>query len=175
MKKLLEPSTVLYPVPLVIVATGTIERPNLMAATRLASVAAEPPQIALALRRGRYSVTLIQDSGEFTVNLPTPALLSVIHTIGTASGRDTDKVARTGLSLAPSTKVRPPLVAACPVNIECRVSQTVDLRSHLLFIAEVVAVHAEESVLDLRGEIDYRKARPLVYETATVRERPKDS
>ncbi len=174
MKKLLEPSTVLYPGPLVIVTCGTLERPNLMAANRIASVAAEPPQIALALRRGRHSVDLIQDSGEFTINLPTPALLSAIHTIGTTSGRETDKVARTGLALARSSKVRSPLVAACPVNIECRVSQTVDLRSHLLFIAEVMAVHADESVLDLRGEVDYRKARPLVYETAMVRERPRD-
>lgn len=173
-KRLLAPNTVLYPVPLVIVACGTLARPNLLAVNRIASVAAEPPQLALALRPGRHSAGLIREGGEFTVNLPTPALLDAIHLIGTTTGRETDKVARSGLTLAPSTQVKPPLVVECPVNLECRLTHTIDLRSHLLFIAEVVAVHAEESVLNGRGEIDYRLARPLVYEAAIVRERPKD-
>ncbi|MBI4297782.1 MAG: flavin reductase family protein [Chloroflexi bacterium] len=174
MKRLLEPNTVLYPVPLVIVVCGTLEKPNLLAVNRIASVAAEPPQVAMSLRRGRYSMGLIQEGGEFTVNLPTPALLSAIHLIGTTTGRDTDKVARTGLALSPAAKVKAPLVAACPINIECRLTHTIDLRSHLLFIAEVVAVHAEESVLNHKGEIDYRRCNPLVYEAAIVRERPND-
>lgn len=173
-KRLLEPNTVLYPVPLVIVACGTLARPNLLAVNRIASVAAEPPQLALALRPARHSVGLIRELGEFTVNLPTPDLLDAIHLIGTTTGRETDKVARSGLTLAPATKVKPPIVAECPVNMECRLTHMIDLRSHLLFIAEVVAVHAEASVLNGRGEIDYRLAHPLVYETAIVRERPRD-
>lgn len=69
-----------------------------------------------------------------------------------------------------------PLLAECPVNVECRVQQQISLPSHTLFVAAVVALHAEEIVLDSRGEVDFARAQGgLVYRSAVVRERPVDT
>ena len=60
----------------------------------------------------------------------------------------------------------------CPVNIECRVFQIVNLVSHDLFLGRVEVIHADETVLNAQGEVDYLKVNPLAYSAAIVRERP---
>ncbi|MCL5962144.1 MAG: flavin reductase family protein [Chloroflexi bacterium] len=170
-KRVLEPSTVLYPVPVVLVSCGH-QRPNIITVNRIASLAAEPPVIGISLRPSRLSHTLISQTGEFVVNLPTADMLPATDLCGTSSGTRSDKFASTGLTAVPALKVKTPLIAECLVNIECRVIQTVNLVSHDLFLAQVEAVHADDSVLDERGEIDYLKANPLAYGAAIVRERP---
>jgi flavin reductase (DIM6/NTAB) family NADH-FMN oxidoreductase RutF len=79
------------------------------------------------------------------------------------SGRDEDKWAACGLTRAPAAEVQVPLIAECPVNIECRVQQVLSLGSHDLFIGQVVAVQMDEAVLDGRGRLDVAKAAPFAY------------
>jgi flavin reductase (DIM6/NTAB) family NADH-FMN oxidoreductase RutF len=65
------------------------------------------------------------------------------------------------------------LLAQCPVNLECQIRHTLRLPSHSLFVAEVVAVHADESVLNERQEVDFTLAEGgLAYRAGVVRERP---
>ena len=64
------------------------------------------------------------------------------------------------------------LLADCPVNIECAVEHELDLDSHTLFIGRVLAVHAEESVLDANGDVDLSRAGGIAYGWGKVRERP---
>lgn len=170
-KRVLEPSTVLYPVPVVLVSCG-YERPNIITVNRIASLAAEPPVIGISLRPSRLSHTLISQAGEFVVNLPTADMLPAMDLCGTSTGRRSDKFASAGLTAVPALKVKTSLIAECPVNVECRVIQTVNLVSHDLFLAQVEVVHADESLLDDRGDIDYLKTNPLAYGAAIVRERP---
>ena len=170
-KRILEASTVLYPVPTVLVSCGD-EQPNIITVNRIASMAAEPPVIGISLRSARLSHAIISRMGEFVVNLPTAEMLEVADLCGTTTGRSTDKFACTGLTPIPALIVKAPLIAECPVNIECRVIQVVNLVSHDLFLARVEVVHAEESVLGADGEVDYYKANPLAYTAAVVRERP---
>ncbi len=170
-KLILEPSTVLYPVPIVLVTCGTTE-PDIITVNRIASLAAEPPVIGISLRPARLSHEIISKTGEFVVNLPTAEMLAATDLCGTTTGRDTDKFSLAKLTMTPGHKVGAPLIVECPVNIECKVIQVVNLISHDLFLGRVEVVHADESLMNSDNEIEYQKANPLAYEAAIVRERP---
>jgi flavin reductase (DIM6/NTAB) family NADH-FMN oxidoreductase RutF len=167
------PNTTLYPVPVVLITCGAGERSNVFSLNRIASCNAEPPMISISVRPLRASHDLIARSGEFVVNIPWPEMELVSDFVGTTTGSETDKWGETGLTRLPATKVQPPLLGECPVNIECLVRQTLRLPSHTLFVAEAVALHADKTVLDSRQEVDFSLAREgLVYRSGTVRERP---
>ena len=170
-KRILEPNTTLYPVPVVLISAG-IEHPNLMTCNRIASCSAEPPRLCISIRPMRYSHSLIEQTGEFVVNIPAPNQRLMSDYVGVVTGRKEDKWVVAGLTLAPAAQVRTPLVAECPVNIECVVEQQLSLGSHTLFIGLVQAVHVEETLLDAQGEVDFVRAGGIVYETGVVRERP---
>jgi len=170
-KRILQPNTTLYPVSVVLITSGA-DSANVMTCNRVASCSAEPPRLAISVRPARHSHGLIQHSGEFVVNLPTPEQATLCDYLGVVSGRDEDKIAIAGLRLAPAAQVRTPMLADCPVNIECTVEREIDLDSHTLFIGLVKAVHVEEALLDEQGDVDIATAIGLTYGCGTVRERP---
>jgi flavin reductase (DIM6/NTAB) family NADH-FMN oxidoreductase RutF len=170
-KHILEPNTTLYPVPVVLITAG-IEQPNLMTCNRIASCSAEPPRLCISIRPLRHSHKLIAESGEFVVNIPAPHQQLLSDYVGVVNGRKEDKWAVTGLTPVAATRVRTPLIAECPVNIECTVEQQLDLGSHTLFIGLVQTVHVEEALLDAQGELNYARAQGIAYDTGIVRERP---
>jgi flavin reductase (DIM6/NTAB) family NADH-FMN oxidoreductase RutF len=172
-KKLLAPNTTLYPVPVVLVTCGSGEQANVFTVNRIASCNAEPPMISISVRPARASHGLIEQYGEFVVNLPWPEMEVVADFVGATTARETDKWRETGLTPIPGVRVQPPLLAECPVNLECKLVQQFKLPSHTLLIAEVVAMHADHAVLNARGEVDFERVRGgLVYRAAVVRERP---
>lgn len=170
-KKTLQANTTLFPVPVVLVTCGG-DQPNILTVNRLSSCNAEPPMLAMSIRPGRYSHDLIADQGEFVVNIPTPEMEPLTDYVGVTTGREEPKWQALGLTPAASSEVATPLIAECPVNLECRVVEIMKLPSHTLFIGEVVAMHADESVLDERGEVDLARFGGLAYGTSVVRERP---
>jgi flavin reductase (DIM6/NTAB) family NADH-FMN oxidoreductase RutF len=158
-----KPATVLYPVPAVLVSCGTGQRANIITLAWVGTLCSEPPLVGIGVRPGRYSHGLIKEAGEFVINLPDVKQVKWVDYCGTVSGRDEDKWAACGFTPAPASEVQVPLIAECPVNIECRVRQTLSLGSHDLFIGEVVAVQMDEVVLDERGRLDFAKARPFAF------------
>ena len=174
-------NTTLYPVPVVLISSGTVlgdedggeDGPNVFSLNRISSCNAEPPMMAISIRPGRASHDIIDRLGEFVINIPWPALEIVSDFVGTTTIRETDKWAETGLTRLEAARVRAPLLAECPINIECQVVQRVRLPSHSLFVAEVVAIHADAAVLDDRGEGDFALAgEGLPYRAGAVREKP---
>jgi flavin reductase (DIM6/NTAB) family NADH-FMN oxidoreductase RutF len=170
-KKIIQPNTTLYPVPIVLITTGG-DRPNVMTCNRIASCSAEPPRLSISVRPSRYSHNLIRETREFVVNFPTPEQQALTDYLGVVTGREEDKIGIAGLRLTPALRIKTPLLAACPVNVECMVEQTLDLDSHTLFIGRVIAVHAEESLLDARDDVDLSLAQGLLFGCGTVREKP---
>jgi flavin reductase (DIM6/NTAB) family NADH-FMN oxidoreductase RutF len=170
-KRLIQPNTTLYPAALALITTGA-DRPNVMTCNRIASCSAEPPRLSISIRPARYSHDLIRRTGEFVLNLPTPGQALLADYVGVVSGREEDKFAIAGLRLAPASQLKTPLLADCPVNIECAVERELDLGSHTLFIGRVLAVHVEESVLDANGDVDVSRAGGIAYGSGRVRERP---
>lgn len=170
-KRIIEPNTTLYPVPVVLITTGG-SKPNVMTCNRIVSCSAEPPRLAISIRPGRYSHSQIHESGEFVVNIPAPEQSTVVDYIGVVTGQKEDKIAVAGLKLIPALKVKTPLLADCPVNIECVVEREIALDSHTMFIGLVQAVHAEESLLDEHGDVDAKRAHGIIYDNGVVREKP---
>ena len=170
-KQVLEPNTTLYPAAVVLVTSGG-ETPNVMTCNRVASCSAEPPRLCISVRPMRHSHTLIRQSGEFVVNIPSPEQQLLTDYLGVVSGRKENKIEVAGLRLAPARRVKTPLLADCPVNVECVVEREIDLDSHTLFIGLVQAVHVEESLLDAHGELSVAHAGGLIYGSGVVRERP---
>lgn len=161
--KIVKPgSTALYPVPAVLVSCG-LERPNIITLAWVGTVCSEPPSVGIGVRPERFSYNLIAESGEFVVNLPSADQVAVVDYCGQVSGRDVDKWAVCGLTQAPASKIGTPLIAECPVALECRVTHQLALGAHDLFIGEVLAVQVDESVLSKRGKLDYELAQPLSY------------
>jgi flavin reductase (DIM6/NTAB) family NADH-FMN oxidoreductase RutF len=152
----------LYPVPAVLVTCGW-DRPNIITLAWVGTVSSDPPAVSIAVRPERYSHGLIANLGEFVVNLPRADQLGAVDYCGQVSGRDVDKWSACGLSTAPASKIRTPLIAECPVALECRTIQHLTLGAHDLFIGEVLAVQVDENVLNNRGQLDYEKAQPLTY------------
>jgi flavin reductase (DIM6/NTAB) family NADH-FMN oxidoreductase RutF len=163
-KQLQRPFPALYPVPVVLVTCADEQgKPNIITLAWVGTVASKPPQAAVAIRSSRYSHAVISRTGEFAINIPNEDLLSAVDQCGHISGARTDKFAQTGLSPEPASQIQAPLIAECPVNLECKLTQTIPLGSHDLFIGEIVAVHVDEELLDEHGFIDYSKAKALAY------------
>jgi flavin reductase (DIM6/NTAB) family NADH-FMN oxidoreductase RutF len=106
---------------------------------------------------------LLVDSGEFVVNLPTARQVDVVDYCGQVSGHDVDKWAACNLTPAPAGRISTPLIAECPIALECRVSHHLTVGVHDLFIGEVVAVQVDESALNEHGQLDYSQADLLAY------------
>ena len=169
----LTPNTTLYPVPVVLISCGSGPETNVFTVNRIASCNAEPPMISISVRPSRASHNIIEKYGEFVVNIPWPEMELVSDFVGTTTIGDTNKWTETSLAIMPAKIVKPPLLMECPVNIECQLIDTLRLPSHSLFIAEVVTMHALESVLNDRQEVDFALAKGgLPYRAGPVRERP---
>lgn len=154
----------LFPVPVVLVTCVDISgKPNIITLAWAGVVCSEPPMVSISIRPNRYSYPLIKETREFTVNIPTSEIMRQADICGTVSGRDTDKFSLTKLTPEPAAHVRSPLIKECPVNLECKVKETKMLGTHEIFLAEVVAVHIDESVMTPAGKIDYAKAKPFSY------------
>ncbi len=158
-----KPGTVLYPMPTVLVSCGTGERTNIITLAWAGTLSSKPPIVGIGVRSSRYSHGLIKEVGEFVVNLPRADQLKWADYCGMVSGRDEDKWTACGFTPIPAAEVQVPLIAECPVGIECRVSQLLPLGSHDLFLGEVVAVQMDEAVLDEQGRLDHDKTKPFAY------------
>lgn len=163
-KLALERSAFLAPVPVVLLScVGEDGSPNILTVSWVSVVCAAPPLVGVSIRTERYSYPLIRDSGEFVLNIPPASLLRAVDFCGTASGATVDKFSRAGLTPVPGVKVRPPLIEECPVNLECVVRRTLQLGSHVLFLAEVAAVHADADVVE-DGAVVLGRVAPLTYD-----------
>jgi len=160
--------TALYPVPAVVVScVDSAGKANLITLAWVGTVCSEPPMLSIAIRPGRHSHALIKETREFVVNLPRADQARLVDICGTISGRSQDKFAATGLTPEPAAYVKAPLIKEFPVNIECRVRETLSLGTHDVFLGEIVAVHADEAVLDEGGDLAIEKLDALAYVRGT--------
>ncbi|MGD2147778.1 MAG: flavin reductase family protein [Anaerolineae bacterium] len=158
-----KPFTALRPVPVVLVTCGHGEQANIISIAWTGIVCSDPPLLGISVRPSRHSHGLIRENGEFVINIATEALLDEVEYCGFTSGRDTYKFATEGLTPVPGSAVQTPLIAECPVSIECRLAHTLPLGSHDLFIGEALAVQLSQEVLDEDGRIDNSKLKPLLF------------
>lgn len=163
-KVTLETSALLMPAPVLLLScVGEAGTPNVMGISWAGVACATPPMLSVALRAERLSYRLIRETGEFVLNIPSASLLRAVDFCGMVSGQDVDKFAEARLTPVPALKVRAPLIRECPVNLECVVRQSLVLGSHVLFLAEVVALHADDEVVE-DGAVIVGRVAPLAYD-----------
>ncbi len=172
-KQIWRSGNMLYPLPAVMVSCGVYDggedtsRSNVFTAAWCGTVCSAPAMVYVSVRPSRYSHDIIRDSGEFVINLTTERLCAAADQAGVISGRDVDKFARLNLTPEKAQQVQCPLIKESPVNIECRVTQMIPLGSHDMFLAKVLCVHVDESLLDDKGRLALEKAKLITYSHGT--------
>jgi flavin reductase (DIM6/NTAB) family NADH-FMN oxidoreductase RutF len=163
-KQIMKPDTMLYPVPAVIVSCGDGEgMDNIITISWVGTVCTSPPMISISVRRERFSYGLIKNKGEFVVNLVNKKLLFPLDYCGVKSGWNVDKWKELHLTKEKGDKVSVPLIKESPLNMECVVTDVLELGSHVLFIAKIEAVHVEEKLLNEKGKIDLNRVDFITY------------
>ena len=158
-----KPGTLLAPAPPALVSCGTMEEHNVLTAAWTSIVNSEPPMTYVSIRPQRHSHSIIQEKGEFVINLPTEAIVKATDLCGVKSGRDVDKFALAGLTAEPSNLVAAPGIAECPISLECKVREVTHLGSHDMFLADIVAVDVDPKYVDEKGALHMEKAGLLAY------------
>ena len=167
-----------YPWPVVLVSCIDKDgKPNIITIGASSICSSNPPTVGIAIGTAQYSLGLIKRTKDFGVNLPTRDLLWQTDFCGSHSGRNMNKFEAAGLTVQPSKLIKSPLIAECPVSMECKLIHAVSLGNHEWLIGEIVAVHCDEAILDERGELDTSKVNPIFSYWAeywSVGERLKD-
>ena len=154
----------LYPVPAVMVTCKRKnEKANIITVAWAGTVCSDPAMVSISVRKSRYSHEIISETKEFVVNLTTKQLAKATDYCGVKSGRDIDKFKEMNLHTQESTKIETPGILESPVNIECKVVNVLELGTHDMFIAEVVAVDVNEDLLDEKGSLHLDKADLIAY------------
>ena len=154
----------LYPLPAVMVSCGNgIERPNIITLAWAGTICSSPAMVSVSIRPERYSYPIVRETGEFVINLTTRDLVRAMDYCGVKSGRDVDKFSEIKLTAGKASKVRAPIIMESPVNIECRVTQVIELGSHHMFLANVEAVDVDETYLDRNGRFELGRANLITY------------
>jgi len=165
----LSPSTLLSPVPVVLVSCrgregSDNEKANLITLAWAGTVCSEPPMVSISVRKSRYSHRQITETGEFVINLVNEDLLQATDFCGVKSGQDIDKFTECHLTAVPAAGLsRAPAVAESPLCLSCQVKQVIPLGSHDCFIAEIIAVEAAASLMDRQKRLRLDKAQLVAY------------
>ena len=164
MKKSLGAKTILYPTPVLVVATyDNGGKPNAMTVAWGGICCSVPPCVAVSLRKVTYSYANIVNRNAFTVNVASQRHVKQVDYFGIASGKVEDKFAATGLTAVRSDLVDAPIIAEFPLVLECRLVHTFELGLHTQFVGEILDVKADIEVLGDDGMPDLAKLLPMMY------------
>ena len=161
-RKSFAPGAMLNPVPVVMVTSGR-DRSNVFTVAWTGIVNSDPPMTYISVRKERFSHHLIEETGEFVINLVDEKLAFACDYCGVKSGRDIDKFEKMNIHREKSTKVECASIAESPVSIECRVREKMELGSHDMFLADIVAVTVREDVVDSKNAIRLDRAGLVAY------------
>jgi flavin reductase (DIM6/NTAB) family NADH-FMN oxidoreductase RutF len=164
MKKQLKASTMLAPVPVCMVSCKRENEPaNIITIAWTGVCNSDPPMLYVSVRKSRHSHGIIKDTKEFVLNMPSASMAWETDMCGVKSGRDVDKFKKYKLKEEPSNVVGAPGIVGCPVSIECKVKDIIELGSHDMFLAEIVSVNVEEFLIDDKGAVHIEDANLFCY------------
>ena len=163
MKHSVEPSPYLFPLPAVLVSCGNNEKSNLITISWTGTLSSDPPMCYISVRPERHSRSLLQDHPFFVINLLETKYLKAVDGCGIVSGRNHNKWEHFHLTPEKSLKVTVPSVQEALLNIECEIASINPMGSHDVMMARVLAVRADERLLDEKGRPDLSSAGWIVY------------
>jgi flavin reductase (DIM6/NTAB) family NADH-FMN oxidoreductase RutF len=141
---------------------GKTARANIITIGGCGIMCAQPPLIGLALGTTRYSLGLITETRDFSVNVPSSSMARITDWCGRVSGKDVDKFVEGKLTPISSTHIATPYIGECPVSYECTLWDVIHCGSHDLVLGEVQCVHVDSRALNAGGDaLDPSKFDPL--------------
>lgn len=160
----------LSPVPPTMVTCSDGEHHNVFTVAWTGITNTVPPKTYISVRPSRYSHELIEKSGAFAINMTTKELVRAADTCGIFTGRKVNKFEKCKLDTVPAQEIDCPILESSPLVLECRVTDKIPLGSHDMFLADIVAVDVEESLLDADGKLHLERAAPVAYAHGTYYE-----
>lgn len=151
------------PVPPVMVSCGDMENSNIITVAWTGIVNTVPPKTYISVRPARHSYSLIKESGEFVVNLTPASLIRQADFCGMFTGAKVDKFAKCGFTKEAASEVGCPVIGESPLSLECKVTDIIELGSHHMFLADIVAVDVDDSLLDAKGKLCLDRAQLAAY------------
>ncbi len=159
-----KPGNLVVPAPAALISCkGKDGKANLITLAWCGNVNSDPPMLFISVRPSRFSHALIAETGECVVNIPSKKFARAVDYCGVTSGRNIDKWETCSLTPLPMERVACPGVAEMPINIGCRITRTIALPSHDMFLAEIVEVAVDENLVDAKGKFRLEKADILAY------------
>jgi len=155
--------TFIYPIPAVMVTSGTYENANIMTVAWTGIINTNPAMCYISVRPERYSYNLIKENGEFVINLTNEELAFATDWCGVRSGAQYDKFKEMNLTKERAQNVKCPIIKESPVAIECKVKEIKELGSHHMIIADVLSIDADKKNIDENGSFDITKCDLIAY------------
>ena len=160
-------ANLLNPLPVVLVScTDENGKSNLMTAAWTGTICSDPVMVSVSIRKSRFSHDIIARTKEFVLNLPNEDLTLFTDYVGIYSGKKVDKFNLPGkykVTAIESEKVKAVTIDECPIALECKVKDILELGSHDCFIAEVVSCSIDDKYLDKDNKLDFKKANLISY------------
>ena len=158
-----KPGTFIYPIPAVMVSCGTMEQSNIITVAWTGIINTNPAMCYISVKPTRHSHSMIKETGEFVINFTTKELAFATDWCGVKSGKNVDKFKEMHLTKEKASFVKCPMIKQSPVSVECKVKEIKELGSHHMFLAEVLAIHADDAYIDKKGAFDISKCDLISY------------
>ncbi len=170
-KEVWRAGNMLYPLPAVMASCADKQgNQNVLTVAWCGTICSDPAMVYISVRKERHSYHMIQETGEYVLNLTTEQLARATDYVGVRSGSKEDKIEKMGLHTQPASKLEyAPLIEESPVNIECKVVEVKDLGSHTMFMANVEAVQVDPRLLNEKGALQLNDANLITYCHGTYR------
>jgi len=153
---------ILNPMRVVLISSiSKMGKANIMTLSWIMPVSIDPPLLAISISPERYTHKLIQETGEFVVNVPTVDILDAVIFCGTVSGRTCDKFSESKLTPLQARRVKAPIIKECIAHIECKLQNQLPVGDHTIFIAKIVEAYVNKDILS-NGRYNLEKAK-IIY------------
>lgn len=159
-KKEIGAENYLYPMPVSLVGANVSGKPNYLTVAFFGMVNLNPPLISVSLNKTHYTNQGIRKNKTFSVNIPSAEMAMVTDYCGLFSGNRVDK-SQIFETFYGKLKTAP-MIRECPLNLECKLVQTLDFAIDEIFLGEIVEVYSEEQYLT-DGLPDIKKINPIVF------------
>jgi flavin reductase (DIM6/NTAB) family NADH-FMN oxidoreductase RutF len=148
----------MYPMPVVLLGATVNGKPNFMAVAWISRVNANPPMLAIGINRAHHTIEGIEENGTFSVNVPQADMVYKVDYCGLISGKKADKARLFGIFYGDLKTA--PMIEECPICLECKVIETIELPTNSLIIGQIMAAFAEKECLT-DDRLDVQKIDPL--------------
>jgi len=145
--------------PVTLLGTKINDKPNFMTLAWVTRVNANPPLFAVAVNKVHHSAYGIRENNSFSINFPSEDKITETDYCGLVSGRNIDKSDIFKVFYGELESA--PMIMECPLSIECRLFDILELPTNDLFIGEVVAAYTERKYLT-DDNLDIKKINPLI-------------